>query len=251
MIGGPLVPAELDRAFEIGKREGDRFGFYGFAFRCGEAAPGVDGDFRGGTTPGSGDLSVDEKRTGPDTCGPELGAMAGVGNEELAVGVPEEIEGVATGQETRRRCGDGVGMEGRFIFGEDMRFADGRADGDEPGGEATKGCFGFCGENAGPFGERCGGRGAEDVEIAAGEFEAGLLRIERGRRDGPDCGLAGAVPAHENSAGGRGVAEAVVRDAHGAACVSEGHALAAEDGVEAFGGGPRAGEAAGIARQAA
>ena len=60
-------------------------------------------------------------------------------------------------------------------------------------------------------------------------------RDRRGWRDRPDRGLPGAVPAHEDPAGQRGIAERVGRNAERASRLAVGHPAAGEEGIQAIG----------------
>ena len=129
----------------------------------------------------------------------------------------------------------GLGSERGLVAGQDPRVADRRSDRRQRSAERLEGRA----APAGPIPAHCakavGRRRSEDVQVPAGELEPRLDRVDVRRRHGPDRRLAGAIPADQDRAGRRRVAETVGVDAEPATGLAVGHRPAGEEGVEAVG----------------
>ncbi len=88
--------------------------------------------------------------------------------------------------------------------------------------------------NACPRSERRRRRRAEDPKVPAGQFETCLLGFHAWRWRGPDHRLTRTIPAQQNRACRSSIAETIVRHAHGAGCMCEGHLLTVQNCMHPF-----------------
>lgn len=84
------------------------------------------------------------------------------------------------------------------------------------------------------------------MQVPTRELEAGVERVDVGRRHNPDGRLSRAVPPDEDRAGGGALPERVGVDAERAPRVAVGHPRAAEESVQAGGCGIRSPSARGV-----
>src|SRR5918995_1839256 len=120
-------PAHDDPPRRAGQRQGLRLLDDGVSLRAREATPGLDIDLLVRASPRPGDLALDEECARPDAWGPEPATTRRVGDEELAVGSLEQVEGIAAGEEPSGCGRPGCRAKRRFVAGEDPRVADRRS----------------------------------------------------------------------------------------------------------------------------
>ena len=245
------LKVDCDRPAKSGQGQRHSLSFGGLALGGGKAAPGFDVDVGCRAAPDSCDFSVKKESARPNPGGPEGSALPGGGDHELAVRIPQQIVRVATWEEPGRRRRRGLCTKLGLVAGEDDGISNWRAHGCERVAERRESLARFGVSNSSPTckGQSC--RRSKDVKVALSEFEAGVLRVDIRWRDDPDIRLAGAVPSDKDSAGRRGVAEAVGVDAHSMTGGFAGHAAAFEEHMQAGGGVVGSGTAAGIFGQAA
>ncbi len=145
-------------------------------------------------------LALDQDGTRPDARGPERASTVGVGDQELAIGSPEEEVGVAAREEPWRtlRTQERRGTSARR--GEDPRVADRCSHRGQRPAERV--------ERATPrregipahWANASGVVGTEDVQVPARELEARVARVDLGWRHGPDRRLSRAVPPDHDRA---------------------------------------------------
>ena len=86
-----------------GQGQGLRFGRHRVAFCGRQRPPGLHGQHGVGAPPGPGDLSAEEEGAGPDARGPQRAALAGVRDQQIAVGALQQEIGIAARQQSRGR----------------------------------------------------------------------------------------------------------------------------------------------------
>src|SRR5215472_12654033 len=121
---GSAVPADDDPPLDGGQRQRLRFRHDRIAFCARQPPPGLHRHHRVRAPPRPGDLSPDEKGAGPDAGGPQRATLAGVRDQEIAIGSIEEEIGITAREQARGRGGTWGGAEGSLVLAEDPRIAD-------------------------------------------------------------------------------------------------------------------------------
>jgi len=173
--------------------------------RTRERFPDPDRHVLARAPPRADDLALDEDGARPDPRRPEVPAMFGVGNEELPVSSLEQEVRIAAWKEPGWRRRPRVCAVRRLVAAKDPSVAKWRPDRRQRPVEGVERRGAFSRRDARPLGERVRCRGTEDVQVAAGELEPGLPRLELGLRRRPDDRRTGPFPAHHDPAGQRGV----------------------------------------------
>jgi hypothetical protein len=158
-----------------------------------------------------------------------------VRDHELAIRPLEEEIGVTAREQPRVRRRSRGGAEGRLVSGEDPRLADRCPHRRQRTVERLERRDACPRADPGPPSEGLGRGRSVDTQVPARQLEAGVLRVDLGRRHGPDGRPPCPFPPDQQRAGRRGVPEAVRVLAEPAPRLPGAHPRAVEEGAQTSG----------------